>query len=215
MISPVDSKINSSLQASQSLSGSLSKSFQAAKPLLDRLHQWRASAHPNRPTPENGYNNLPPSLHLAYLLLLIYIYRALLRPTVKNKQPREIIDLESFDFDALMSFDFPHWTSVTESLPAESVPDPSGSDDLTANSLGTLYQAAQGCARGLLEFTRGLSCIDLASFWFSCENVIDIGNDLHGLLITRRDTICVFRWLKLHRASYYSSARLRICDRST
>ena len=165
-----------SLKASQRLANDMSTSVQVARPLLEKLEVWRNSTA--------GYGHLPDdasdpnsdssgsrsSLRFAYHILVIYVYRALLRPQVQSMTPPHIIDLEEpIVFDGsldLADFDWgvPGPTSTTP------FPAATAADDSRTKVVEDITRAAAECAAGTISCVRRFSFGDLSSFWHSCKS---------------------------------------------
>ncbi|OBT66791.1 hypothetical protein VE03_03996 [Pseudogymnoascus sp. 23342-1-I1] len=158
-----------SLKASQILAEDLPASLQAAKPLFDRLKAWRASISVPELFPSDQDTNsqsVPASAFTAYNVLVIYIWRALLRPTVMSSPPPQIIDpheplqdpgnfLENFrwDFSNIPGGELYFGENVIQTSPV----------------VRELYQAAQTCAESFVDFVSHLSYTNFAEFWFSLQ----------------------------------------------
>jgi len=176
MFRPADQR--SSLRSCQKLAEDLPASIQAAKPLFDALNAWRATV----PVPEpfrserlanlNDADSYPASVYFAYLTLVVYVWRALLRPTVRSLPPPQIIDVDQplqehqgplqdtgFLFEDF-SWDFSDLPEIELHL----------EDDVTDTSatVKELHQAAQTWAVNLVNFTWHMSSSDFGEFWYSC-----------------------------------------------
>lgn len=155
------------MRASQILSEDLNASIERARPLLDRLSTWRSSfSAPRSRTQTNALNEYPSSTHFAYLTLTVYIYRALLRPTVRSSRPPHIIDLEEPVNDPVTSLDEFNWdfSELREVAPFPSF-------DITDSQSAVtdeIFQTAENCAARVINSVRGLSFDDLNCFWHSC-----------------------------------------------
>jgi hypothetical protein len=162
-----------SLKASQRLSNDMATSIQLARPLLEELEAWRSSSAeygnlPDEPSDAPSGTVGRPSLHFAYHLLVIYVYRALFRPMVQSMTPPHIIDLEEpIVFDSSLDLaDFnwgvPGLTSTT--------PFPGNlADDSRAEIVEDITRAAAECAAGMINRVRRFSFSDLSGFWHSCK----------------------------------------------
>ena len=170
-----------SLKASQRLANDMIASIQVARPLLERLEAWRSSSAEYGHLPEDPSDTNPTaasrsSLHFTYHLLVIYVYRALLRPMVRSMTPPHIIDLEEpivFDNSldlADFNWDVPWLTNITP-FPATNV-----ADDSTAEVVEDITRSATECAAGMINRVRRFSFGDLSSFWHSCKFILP----LHG-----------------------------------
>ncbi|EQB49066.1 hypothetical protein CGLO_11627 [Colletotrichum gloeosporioides Cg-14] len=162
-----------SLKSCQKLAENLPDSIQAARPIFDALHQWRASVPIPETSPESrislNENQDPYSacISLAYLSLVAYTWRALLRPAVRSAPPPQIIDVDAepqtfpdtgFLFEDLSwNFsDFPELELQIED----------GASDSSA-TIKELHQAAQTWAETLVKFTLSLTSSDFSQFWYS------------------------------------------------
>jgi hypothetical protein len=162
-----------SLKTSQRLSNDMATSIQLARPLLEELEAWRSSSAeygnlPDEPSDAPSGTVGRPSLHFAYHLLVIYVYRALFRPMVQSMTPPHIIDLEEpIVFDSSLDLaDFnwgvPGLTSTT--------PFPGNlADDSRAEIVEDITRAAAECAAGMINRVRRFSFGDLSGFWHSCK----------------------------------------------
>lgn len=161
------------MSACQTLSEDFSASVAAARPLLDQLNAWRSSV-PAPPEPSSSYDGgrmdelepYPAFIHFAYLTLVIYVYRALLRSMVRSSRPPHIIDdvneilqNPTFSIDDL-SWDFSDLRD-TNLFPAADIAD-------THTTAEEVLQAAENSAANVIIFTRCLSVSDVNGFWFSC-----------------------------------------------
>ncbi|KAH0425831.1 hypothetical protein CcaCcLH18_10700 [Colletotrichum camelliae] len=164
-----------SLKSCQKLAENLPDSIQAARPIFDALHQWRASVPISESPRESRFSinessdPYPACISLAYLTLVAYTWRALLRPTVRSAPPPQIIDVDAepqpfpdtgFLFEDLSwSFsDFPELELQLED----------GALDSSA-TIKELYQAAQIWAETLVKSTVYLTSSDFSQFWYPCE----------------------------------------------
>ncbi|KAH9231829.1 hypothetical protein K456DRAFT_1751082 [Colletotrichum gloeosporioides 23] len=161
-----------SLKSCQTLAESLPDSIQAVRPIFDDLHHWRASVPIPETSPEsrNSLNehqdSYPACISLAYLSLVAYTWRALLRPTVRSAPPPQIIDVDAepqnfpdtgFLFEDL-SWDFSDFPELELQLE-------DGASDSSA-TINELYQAAQTWAEALVKFTVCLTSSDFSQFWY-------------------------------------------------
>ncbi|KAF2142315.1 uncharacterized protein K452DRAFT_317987 [Aplosporella prunicola CBS 121167] len=146
-----------SLTACHALSGDLNASIEKARPLLDRLSTWRSSF----PDP----SSCPYAMHFAYLTLVVYVYRALLRPTVQSSRPPHIIDLEDPALDPTIplgdfGWDFSDLRDVAP-FPAVDVSDSTS----RAAVADEVFLTAESCAARVISSVRGLSFADVDGFW--------------------------------------------------
>ncbi|KAF4814336.1 putative transcriptional regulatory protein [Colletotrichum siamense] len=162
-----------SLKSCQKLAENLPDSIQAARPIFDALHQWRASVpipesfHESRVLINENQNSYPACISLSKLSLVAYTWRALLRPTVRSAPPPQIIDVDAepqtfpdtgFLFEDL-SWNFSDFPELELQL-EDGAPDSSA-------TVKELYQAAQTWAETLVKFTVCLTSSDLSQFWYS------------------------------------------------
>ncbi|KAF4883250.1 putative transcriptional regulatory protein [Colletotrichum fructicola] len=162
-----------SLKSCQKLAENLPDSIQAARPIFDALHQWRASVPIPETSPESrislneNQDPYPACISLAYLTLVAYIWRALLRPTVRSAPPPQIIDVDAepqtfpdtgFLFEDL-SWNFSDFPELELQL-EDGAPDSSA-------TIKELHQAAQTWAETLVKFTLSLTSSDFSQFWYS------------------------------------------------
>lgn len=163
--------IRSTLRASQFLNANFIASAELGRGLLEKLNGWYSSLPetfrlPNWSKSVNGLAPYPTSIHFAYLLLVVYVYRAMLRPMARSSEPPLIFDLEDLsatsplpvDESMLDFMDLPE----IESLPEISISDEFGTGDAT-------LQAAEKCASILVNFARRLTSSDFTAFWYSCK----------------------------------------------
>jgi hypothetical protein len=165
-----------SLRASQKLSVDMGASIQAARPLLERLEAWRSSLAESGRLPDDpvdatsGTAETRASLHFAYHLLVIYVYRALFRPMVQSMTPPQVIDLEEpIVFDSSLDLADFNWGAPgltnTTPFPAADAPDNS-----RMKVVEDITRAAAECAAGMINRVRRLSFGDLSGFWHSCRS---------------------------------------------
>ncbi|KAL6233711.1 hypothetical protein BDW75DRAFT_251855 [Aspergillus navahoensis] len=155
-----------SLRAAQRLSSNFPESLQISRMLLRKLQEW-FSLIPSLSQDETpGGPELSTCVHFAYLLLEVFIFRALLRPMVPNKPPPLLIDetdqiplfseLTIDDYIAQIIGD----VSVAEEIPATTVTD----DD---KSIPIILNAAETCAANMLRLISRIESTELGSFWYS------------------------------------------------
>jgi hypothetical protein len=164
-----------SLRASQKLSVDMGTSIQVARPLLEKLEAWRSSSaesgHLPDDPPEATSGNIGPrsSMHFAYRLLVIYVYRALFRPMVQSMTPPHVIDLEEpLVFNNTLDLADFNWSApgLTNTTP---FPAPDTADDSRMKVVEDITRAAAECAAGMISHVRRLSFRDLSGFWHSCK----------------------------------------------
>ncbi|OAA46814.1 fungal specific transcription factor [Metarhizium rileyi] len=183
-----------SLHACQKLADDLQSSIQAAKPLFDQLNAWRASIPALEPykaclsTMRSDTTTYPTTVYFAHLTLVVYVWRALLRPTVRSLPPPPIIEMDqplhetqplqdpAFLFEDL-SWDFSELPEIELHL----------EEDVTETSatVKELHQAAQSCAGNLVNFTCQLTSSNFGEFWHSWSRVgyAVVSNFLMALLV--------------------------------
>lgn len=161
---------HSTLRASQILNADFSASAELGRGLLGKLNVWYSSLPetfrlPNWSKSVHGLAPHPTSIHFAYLLLVVYVYRAMLRPLARSSSPPMIFDLEDMAISPLPvdnpSLDFTDNAGI-ESLPEVFMPDICGTKEITLH-------AAEKCATIVLNFTRRLTPSDFTGFWYSCK----------------------------------------------
>ena len=164
----------STLRAAQYLSEYFTASHDTGRPLLEKLNIWYASLPetfrlPNWSKSVSGLAPYPTSIHFAYLILVVYVYRAMLRPMARSSSPPLIFDVDEMP-------------STTSTLPVEEssildfadVPElesfPAVDVDLSeVHGTGeTTLNAAERCASIVISFTRRLTSSDFTGFWYSC-----------------------------------------------
>ncbi|UNI24521.1 hypothetical protein JDV02_010258 [Purpureocillium takamizusanense] len=179
-----------SLRSCQKLAEDLPASIQAAKPLFDALNAWRSTIPVPEPFRSERLASLnhdadpyPASVYFAYLTLVVYVWRALLRPTVRSLPPPQIIDVDQslqqqeeeqhnqqgpllqdtgFLFEDF-SWDFSDLPEIELHL-ADDVTD-------TSATVKELHQAAQTWAVNLVNFTWHMSSSDFGEFWYSWSSI--------------------------------------------
>jgi len=155
----------------------LPSSIQAAKTLFDQLNDWRASITPSEPLPtEDGAaeggegggasSTYPATMYFAYLTAVAYVWRALLRPTVRSSPPPKIIDMEQSFHDAGFFFEELSW-DFSELPEIELHLDEDVSE--ASATIKELHQAAQSYAGTLATFTSRLTSRHFGEFWYSCK----------------------------------------------
>ncbi|KAF7169974.1 hypothetical protein CNMCM5623_002498 [Aspergillus felis] len=165
------------LRASQFLSEKFNASHDTGRPLLEKLNGWYSSLPesfrlPNWSKSVSGLAPYPTSIHFAYLILVIFIYRAMLRPMARSSSPPLIFDLDELpttsadsalvaeDYSILDFADLPE----IESFPAVELSDDHSTGEATLN-------AAERCASIVISFTRRLTASDFTGFWYSWSRI--------------------------------------------
>jgi hypothetical protein len=164
------------LRTSQRLAVDLSASLAVAKPLLDTLGSWRASLpsgsgqHAQHEPTTRAQAQLPATIHNAYWTLLVYVWRALLRATVRSSDPPVVIHIQDssdsgyFPEDVNWSFDYlPEMDARVE-------------EDVNDNShkVRELHEAALTCATNVLDFLSSLDYLAFNEFWYSCKSIHEL-----------------------------------------
>jgi hypothetical protein len=153
------------------LNANFTASSELGRELLEKLNAWYSSLPetfrlPNWSKSVNGLAPYPTSIHFAYLLLVVYVYRAMLRPMARSSEPPLIFDLEDMATTSPLPvdesiLDFTDLPEI-ESLPEISISDEFGTGEATLH-------AAEKCASILVNFTRRLTSSDFTAFWYSCK----------------------------------------------
>lgn len=175
----------STLRAAQYLSENFAASHDTGLPLLEKLNIWYASLPetfrlPNWSKSVSGLAPYPASIHFAYLILVVYVYRAMLRPMARSSSPPLIFDVDempsttSLPIEETSILDFADVPEI-ESFPAVDV------DLSEVHGTGeTTLNAAERCASIVISFTRRLTSSDFTGFWYSCTS--------HTIPTTTHDT---------------------------
>ncbi|KAG2417269.1 hypothetical protein HFD88_008488 [Aspergillus terreus] len=163
------------LRKSQYLSERFDASHDIGRPLLEKLNDWYSTLPetfrlPNWSKSVSGLAPYPTSIHFAYLILVLFVYRALLRPMARSSSPPLIFDLDELPANPSAldpSAESPMLDCINmpeiESFPAV---------DLTDHSTGeTTLNAAERCASIVISFTRRLTSSDFTGFWYSWSRV--------------------------------------------
>lgn len=163
----------SSLRSSQRLSADFHGSLSIARSFLHRLKEWYSLLPPSLKL-QNRHNSSVDhgrpqsnSLHFGYILLEMFIFRALLRPMVRSAAPPRLFEdpEELLNFPDMINVD-DLITQIIESNEVEPVPT---NDDWDENGAGSAtLHAAEICAAKMLRFVTRMACSDLSRFWHSC-----------------------------------------------
>ncbi|KAJ5897208.1 hypothetical protein N7504_007496 [Penicillium tannophilum] len=198
------------LRASQILNADFDTSIALGRELLEKLNSWYSSLPetfrlPNWSKSVHGQAPYPTSIHFAYLLLVVYVYRAMLRPMARSSDPPMIFDLEEMAATSPLPVDDPSLDfgdlSGLDAIPDISIPDVSDTSEIT------LY-AAEKCATILVNFTRRLTPSDFTGFWYSWSRIgfATVSNFLMLLLVqapnmahAMRGKYLVESWLQVLR----------------
>ncbi|KAJ5086198.1 hypothetical protein N7532_010969 [Penicillium argentinense] len=161
------------LRASQVLNANFDSSAELGRGLLEKLNTWYSTLPetfrlPNWSKSVHGQAPYPTSIHFAYLLLVVFVYRAMLRPMARSSSPPMIFDLEEMSANSPLPVDDPAMDfadlSGIESLPEMPMSDVSGTSELTLH-------AAEKCATIVVNFTRRLTPSDFTGFWYSWSRI--------------------------------------------
>lgn len=149
----------SSLRAAQRLSSDFPESLQTARALLAKLKEWYSHLPLYLRHQENSVllSNQSSCLHFAYILLEVFIFRALLRPMVRSAAPPRLFE-EPQDSLETMVDDY-----IAEIISAEEIDPVPAIDNNTGNAV---LKAAENCAATMLRSVLRMPC-DLSAFWFS------------------------------------------------
>ncbi|RDW58574.1 fungal specific transcription factor domain-containing protein [Aspergillus mulundensis] len=154
-----------SLRAAQRLSSNFAQSLQISRILLRKLQEW-FSLVPLSTADGSRSPDLPSSVHFAYLLLEVFVFRALLRPMVPNKPPPRLID-ESEEIPLFPDFTVDDYLaqiigdeSITGEIPATTV----AADD---RSMPMVLNAAENSAANILRLISRIDIAEMGSFWYS------------------------------------------------
>ncbi|KAJ5156636.1 hypothetical protein N7492_009439 [Penicillium capsulatum] len=162
------------LRASQRLSSNFDASLATARELLQKLKEWYSLL----PSSLRLHNRLfttidrngPQSncLHFAYILLEVFIFRALLRPMVRSAAPPRLFE-ETESPTPFPNMVDDYITQIIEAEEVEPIPAIDMSDEHGAGS--AVLKAAENCAATMLRLVMRMACSDLAGFWYSWSRV--------------------------------------------
>ncbi|WQF89992.1 hypothetical protein CDEST_15006 [Colletotrichum destructivum] len=163
-----------SLQSCQKLAEDLTGSIQAARTAFDALNIWRA----NIPGLEHileetnvtkpALDNDPSSVQFAYLILVTYVWRAVLRPTVRSQPPPPIIDVDQEEQPAEgTSLSLEDFSWEIGDLCDISLDLGDGGVEVHDATIIELYQGALAWAKCLVGFVFKLSSRQMGEFWHS------------------------------------------------
>ena len=107
-------------------------------------------------------------LHFAYILLEVYIFRALLRPMVRSAAPPRLFE-ENEDPTSFNHILDDYISQIIEASEVEPIPAIDMSDEHGAGS--AVLHAAENCAGTMLRSVMRMTCNDLAGFWYSCRGL--------------------------------------------
>ncbi|OQE26079.1 hypothetical protein PENFLA_c007G10724 [Penicillium flavigenum] len=148
-----------SLRAAQRLSSDFPESLVAARSLLTKLKEWYSHLppslrHQRKPLLQNNQSDC---LHFSYILLEVFIFRALLRPMVRSAAPPRLFEEPQDSLETMVDDYIAHIISAEEIDPFPAI------DNDTGNAV---LKAAENCAASMLRSVLHLPG-DLSAFWFS------------------------------------------------
>ncbi|KAL4907087.1 hypothetical protein BDW74DRAFT_190084 [Aspergillus multicolor] len=153
-----------SLRAAQRLSSNFAESLQVSRIHLRKLQEW-FSLH-TRAGEGTGSPNLSTCLHFLYLVLEVFIFRALLRPMVPNKPPPRLID-ETGNIPLFPDINLDDYLAqilgdegTAPEIPATTV----AADD---RSVPMVLNAAENCVANMLRLATNMNVVEMGSFWYS------------------------------------------------
>ncbi|KAL4804171.1 hypothetical protein BDV18DRAFT_166301 [Aspergillus unguis] len=158
------------LRACQQLSGNFADSLQTSRVLFRKLQEWIAFI-PSIEQDGTSSPDLSTSVHFAYLLLEVYIFRALLRPMVPSKPAPRLID----ETEALPLFpdftvdDYIGQIIDVENIIAEEVPAVTVNND--DKSVPIVLNAAENCAASMLRLISRIEAREMGTFWYSWSRI--------------------------------------------
>ncbi|KAL2812761.1 hypothetical protein BJX63DRAFT_443365 [Aspergillus granulosus] len=156
-----------SLRAAQRLSPNLPDSLQTARALLRQLQDWLSLLPPPMQTGTSDRPELSTCVHFAYLLLEIFIFRALLRPMVRSAPPPRLIDeTEPLPlFPDLTVDDYIAQIIDVEDILGQEAPAMSVNEE--DKSVPIILNAAENCAASMLRLLSQMQAGEISSFWYS------------------------------------------------
>ncbi|KAL4978173.1 hypothetical protein BDW66DRAFT_149303 [Aspergillus desertorum] len=125
-------------------------------------------AYPSKKSQDEttGGPGLSTCVHFAYLLLEVFIFRALLRPMVPNKPPPLLIDeTEQIPLFSELTVDDYIAQIIGDETVAEDIPAATGTDD--DKSVPIILNAAETCAANMLRLISRIESTELGLFWYS------------------------------------------------
>ncbi|KAL4789504.1 hypothetical protein BDV19DRAFT_396959 [Aspergillus venezuelensis] len=159
-----------SLRAAQQLSSNFPESLQTSRVLLRQLQEWLAQV--TAALAQEG-SSAGPSLctcvHFAYLLLEVFIFRALLRPMVPSKPaPRLVDETEAIPFfPELTVDDYIAQIIDVENVVGEAIPAAPVEQGYGDKSIPIALSAAENCATSMLRVISGMEAREMGMFWYS------------------------------------------------
>ncbi|KAL4784146.1 fungal-specific transcription factor domain-containing protein [Aspergillus varians] len=157
-----------SLRAAQRLSSNFQDSFQTSRVLLRKLQEWLSLVTP--PLSQDGTTagpELSTCVHFAYLLLEVFIFRALLRPMVPSKPAPRLID-ESDQLPFLPDFTVDDYIAQiidVEDVLGEDIPEVTVANE--DKSIPIVLSAAENCAASMLRLISRMEAKARGTFWYS------------------------------------------------
>ncbi|KAL4940611.1 hypothetical protein BDV06DRAFT_230198 [Aspergillus oleicola] len=159
-----------SLRAAQQLSSNFPESLQTSRVLLRQLQDWLAQVTPALAQDESPAGpNLCICVHFAYLLLEVFIFRALLRPMVPSKPaPRLVDETEAIPFfPELTVDDYIAQIIDVENVVGEAIPAAPVEQGYGDKSIPIALSAAENCATSMLRVISGMEAREMGTFWYS------------------------------------------------
>ncbi|EED19110.1 conserved hypothetical protein [Talaromyces stipitatus ATCC 10500] len=155
------------LRASQKMCQDFRISINAARPIREELQAWYASLPDSlriKQKPENSYQNTPhiegvSSLHFAYLILELFVYRAILRPLARSPPPPPIADDKDPQNIAWLLEDLGCDGQGLDQLPVVDFSELGDAAEATLN-------AAEKCAGIIVNFVGAMTEVDFDTFWY-------------------------------------------------
>ncbi|GAM40017.1 hypothetical protein TCE0_034f12035 [Talaromyces pinophilus] len=155
------------LRASQRMCEDFRISINAARPIREELQAWYASLPESlriKQKCENSYQNTPriegvSSLHFAYLILELFVYRAILRPLARSPPPPPIADDRDPQDIAWLLEDLGYDGQGLDQLPVVDFSELGDAAEATLN-------AAEKCAGIIVNFVGALTPVDFDTFWY-------------------------------------------------
>ncbi|KAL4949705.1 hypothetical protein BDW69DRAFT_202641 [Aspergillus filifer] len=159
-----------SLRAAQQLSSNFPESLQTSRVLLRQLQEWLAQVTPALAQDGSSEGpNLCTCVHLAYLLLEVFIFRALLRPMVPSKPaPRLVDETEAIPlFPELTVDDYIAQIIDVENVVGEAFPAAPVEQGYGDKSITIALSAAENCATSILRVISSMEVREMGTFWYS------------------------------------------------
>ena len=165
--------LHSTLRAAQYLSENFTESHETGRSLLEKLSVWYASLPetfrlPNWSKSVSGLAPYPTSIHFAYLILVVYVYRAMLRPMARSSSPPLIFDVDEMPSTSTLPVEDSSVLDFTDIPELESFPAVDVDLSEIQGTGETTLNAAERCASIVISFTKRLTASDFTGFWYSC-----------------------------------------------